>query len=325
MTMQQKEQNALREELATNKADRQNQQLLTSKGASSIEIEENKPCLEPKLTNNKQIGRTRCADPPTFSGEQGELDNFLAAWSLKLCQPGSMEVVEVGPYPEHLSTQRLQIPFQSIDPHPHYLYHQTLHGVRLLLVVQPPDLAEWWQAHLEDVLQALVPWYAWSVELPAVGCWCLEVVVGVEVPVGGGVCDGEVSAAGGADEDRCRDGVGVRGEVVPILKRMAGGFPSVEVLKARSVSSRELEAVVVLVGVLIGGGGEGHRGTEGPIVQLLQKLFPDIPMESEGWILNQNSVMWVILVSNDQSGECIHDVKDTAHPGTEDKGQGDKD
>ncbi|EIW65991.1 hypothetical protein TREMEDRAFT_66083 [Tremella mesenterica DSM 1558] len=79
MTMQQKEQNALREELATMKADRQNQQLLTSKGASSIKIEENKPCLEPKLTNNERTGRTRCADPPTFSGERGELDNFLAA------------------------------------------------------------------------------------------------------------------------------------------------------------------------------------------------------------------------------------------------------
>ncbi|EIW66136.1 hypothetical protein TREMEDRAFT_65730 [Tremella mesenterica DSM 1558] len=59
MTMQQKEQNALREELAMIKADRQNQQLLTSKGASSIKIEEKKPCLEPKLTNNKRIGRTR--------------------------------------------------------------------------------------------------------------------------------------------------------------------------------------------------------------------------------------------------------------------------
>ncbi|EIW67785.1 hypothetical protein TREMEDRAFT_64381 [Tremella mesenterica DSM 1558] len=57
MTMQKKEQNALREELATMKADRQNQQLLTSKGASSIEIEENKPCLEPKLTNNERTGR----------------------------------------------------------------------------------------------------------------------------------------------------------------------------------------------------------------------------------------------------------------------------
>ncbi|EIW65496.1 hypothetical protein TREMEDRAFT_66487 [Tremella mesenterica DSM 1558] len=79
MTMQQKEQNALREELATMKADRQNQQLLTSKGASSIKIEENKPYLEPKLTNNERTGRTRCADPPTFSGERGELDNFLAA------------------------------------------------------------------------------------------------------------------------------------------------------------------------------------------------------------------------------------------------------
>ncbi|EIW70445.1 hypothetical protein TREMEDRAFT_60942 [Tremella mesenterica DSM 1558] len=79
MTMQQKEQNALREELATMKADRQNQQILTSKGASSIEVEENKPCLEPKLTNNEQTGRTRCADPPTFSGERGQLDNFLAA------------------------------------------------------------------------------------------------------------------------------------------------------------------------------------------------------------------------------------------------------
>ncbi|EIW65614.1 hypothetical protein TREMEDRAFT_66338 [Tremella mesenterica DSM 1558] len=63
MTMQQKEQNALREELDTMKADRQNQQLLTSKGASSIEIEENKPYLEPKLTNNERTGRTRCADP----------------------------------------------------------------------------------------------------------------------------------------------------------------------------------------------------------------------------------------------------------------------
>ncbi|EIW66840.1 hypothetical protein TREMEDRAFT_65246 [Tremella mesenterica DSM 1558] len=79
MTMQQKEQNALREELATMKADRQNQQILTSKGASLIEVEENKPCLEPKLTNNERTGRTRCADPPTFSGERGELDNFLAA------------------------------------------------------------------------------------------------------------------------------------------------------------------------------------------------------------------------------------------------------
>ncbi|EIW66831.1 hypothetical protein TREMEDRAFT_65234 [Tremella mesenterica DSM 1558] len=79
MTMQQKEQNALREELATMKADRQNQQILTSKGASLIEVEENKPCLEPKLTSNERTGRTRCADPPTFSGERGELDNFLAA------------------------------------------------------------------------------------------------------------------------------------------------------------------------------------------------------------------------------------------------------
>ncbi|EIW66842.1 hypothetical protein TREMEDRAFT_65249 [Tremella mesenterica DSM 1558] len=79
MTMQQKEQNALREELATMKADRQNQQILTSKGASLIEVGENKPCLEPKLTNNERTGRTRCADPPTFSGERGELDNFLAA------------------------------------------------------------------------------------------------------------------------------------------------------------------------------------------------------------------------------------------------------
>ncbi|EIW66993.1 hypothetical protein TREMEDRAFT_64858 [Tremella mesenterica DSM 1558] len=58
------------------------------------------------------------------------------------------------------SIQRLQILSRSIDPHPHYLYHQTLHRVQLLLVVQPPDLAEWWQVHPEDVLQALVPYTA---------------------------------------------------------------------------------------------------------------------------------------------------------------------
>ncbi|RXK37682.1 hypothetical protein M231_05015 [Tremella mesenterica] len=79
MTMQQKEQNALREELAMMKADQQNQQLPTSKGANSFKFKENKPRLEQRLTSNKQVGRTRCADPPTFSGERGELDNFLAA------------------------------------------------------------------------------------------------------------------------------------------------------------------------------------------------------------------------------------------------------
>ncbi|RXK37229.1 hypothetical protein M231_05519 [Tremella mesenterica] len=59
MTMQQKEQNALWEELATIKADRQNRQV-----ANSIKFEENKPCLEQRLTSNERLGRTRCVSRP---------------------------------------------------------------------------------------------------------------------------------------------------------------------------------------------------------------------------------------------------------------------
>ncbi|EIW68819.1 hypothetical protein TREMEDRAFT_63283 [Tremella mesenterica DSM 1558] len=78
MTMQLKEQNALKEELATIKADQQNQ-VLAPRKATSIELEETKPSLDQRVLHNERLGRTRCADPPTFSGERGELDNFLAA------------------------------------------------------------------------------------------------------------------------------------------------------------------------------------------------------------------------------------------------------
>ncbi|EIW71891.1 hypothetical protein TREMEDRAFT_58018 [Tremella mesenterica DSM 1558] len=64
-------------------------QVLIPKKATSIKLKENKPSLDQRLPNNKRLGRTKCADPPTFSGEHGKLDNFLAACHMNFKSKGA--------------------------------------------------------------------------------------------------------------------------------------------------------------------------------------------------------------------------------------------